>query len=124
MANDCLQLEIDEVYINGILENIEEGSASIENASGWENEGVASASGDHGTRRKRVVPVLKYKRLTDASFNPTAYGSLDLAEIAVRDKRTQRRGRISRATFGSYGELGGKDNPEIKWILNSPVQWL
>ncbi len=124
MSNQCQQLQIDEVYINGVLEAFEEKSASIENPTGWDNEGVPAATGDHGTRRKRTVPMLKYKLMTGASFDVNKYGNLDLVEITVRDAVTQRRGRIARASYATMNDLGGGENPEVKWILNSPIQWL
>lgn len=124
MTNSCAILQIDQVMRNGVLEPIEQDSAFITNPTGWENEGVASGTGSHGVKRKRVVPMLTYKRMTTAGYNPDDYASLDECEITVRDSISGKRARISKATVAGHGELGKSDSPEIKYLLTSQIQWL
>lgn len=122
--NDCLLYVIDEIMINGVLENTEQGSIELINPSGWENEAVASSTGDHGTKRKRVPTSIKFKRMTDGSYKPDQYTSLDSVQVSFRDTKTGRRGRVDKATYGKHGNLGNGDSPEIELIFNNAIQWL
>jgi hypothetical protein len=124
MANDCLTYQIDEVMIDGVMENIEQGSATITNPTGWENEMVTAAKGNHGVKRKRVAPTIKYKVIGDKNHTTKRYETLDTKQITFRDSMGNRRGRVSLATCIKHGEMGNGDSPEVEWGLSSPIQWL
>ena len=124
MANDCLIYQIDSILINGVEENVEQDSAVITNPTGWENELVPAAIGEHGVKRKRVASTVKYKLITSGDYSAEKYTNLDRVEITFRDSLGNRRGRISKATCLKHGELGKGDLPEIEWGCSSKIQWL
>lgn len=125
MSNDCLVFKIDQIMINGVAESIDDGSAVITNPTGWENEMVPAALGDHGVKRKRVASTIKYKRqLTGEDVNMKQYESLEKVEVTFRDVEKNRRGRVSNATMLKHGEIGNGDSPEVEIGLSSKIQWL
>ena len=124
VQNDCLVMQIDDIKIDGVLINIEQDSAYITNPTGWENEMVAAAQGEHGVKRKRVASTLKFKPMTDGNYAVDDYSSLKNREISFRDSITGKRGRVSKTTMLKHGDLGKSEMPEVEYGLSSKIQWL
>ena len=124
VQNDCLVMQIDDIKIDGVLINIEQDSAYITNPTGWENEMVAAAQGEHGVKRNRVASTLKFKPMTDGNYAVDDYSSLKNREISFRDSITGKRGRVSKTTMLKHGDLGKSEMPEVEYGLSSKIQWL
>ncbi|AXF86398.1 hypothetical protein DTO96_102152 [Ephemeroptericola cinctiostellae] len=122
--NQCKQLNINDIKIDGVMIAIDDGSATIEDYQGRENEAVPSASGDHSFKSKRVTPKLKFKRQTSGVYDPSQNTDNENHEISFRDSDTGRRGRVTRAVVGTGGTIGNGDSAEETWLLLSKIQWL
>lgn len=125
MTNPCLTYQIDDIKINGVMINIEEGSGVLTDPTGWKNEMVNAALGNHGVKRKRVAPTLKFKEIPNGDdYDVKKHSALDAVEISFRDTKKNKRGRVSLATFLEHGEIGSGDSPEVTYGVISDVQWL
>lgn len=123
MAGENILFRIEQVVVDGQALAIEDGSGELTGAAGFENEGVASASGDHYVRRKRVVPQFKVKLQFGKTVNPDQFSKQTNVQISAKDLASGRRAVMNRCAFGSLGTVGG-GSVELTYLVLSPVQWL
>lgn len=116
--------KIDAVVADGIALGIEDGSATLEGAAGWEHTPVMAAQGDDATSRKRIPRTLKCKLLFTSAYDPEQLANMSSIQITVRDSQAGRRGVAPVCTFAKLGALGAGGSVDIEFNLLSPIQWL
>lgn len=114
---------IDYIVVNGQSLAIEDGSATLEGAAGWENEVVPSSSGDDYTKRKRVARQLHTKLQFGPAVNPDDLAKIEGAQIAMRDSVTGRKVVAPNCNFAKLGALGS-GSADITFNLLASLQWM
>lgn len=123
MACDSELFRVDSFTVDGEEWAIEDGSATIEGAAGFEREAALAANGQDYTTRKRVQRVIKTKLLFTGSRDPQSISAICEAQIVMTNLHTGRRCRAGKCTFMSMGEVG--NGPVyIQFIALTPFQWL
>lgn len=122
-GTDSILFRADQITVDGKPVAIEDGSAMLEGASRFENEVVASGTGDDYLKRKRVPTTFKFKLQFGSKINPEDYAQMVGVQITARDSQTQRRALMNNCAFAKMGEIGG-GTVEVTFNVLSPVQWL
>ncbi|AJY64537.1 hypothetical protein [Burkholderia glumae] len=123
MACDSEIFRVDSLTVDGEEWAIEDGSATVEGAAGFEREATLATNGQDYTTRKRVARVIKTKLLFTGSLEPESISSIREAQIVMTNLRTGRRCRAGKCTFKSMGEVG--NGPvSIEFIALTALQWL
>lgn len=121
MGNDLFV--IDSITVDGAAIAIEESSATVDGLLGFENEAVASASGEHGQMRKRVVPVVKAKLMFFSGMTTEEMQGWTNVQLVLRQTTVNKRVRLSKASISKLGEVGN-GNVDVEFNVLGRVQWL
>lgn len=123
MACESELYRVDSFTADGIEWPIEDGSATIEGAAGFEREAALAANGSDYVTRKRVARVIKTKLLFTGAQDPSAISAICEAQIVLKNLHTGRRCRAGKCSFRSMGEIG--NGPvDIEFVALTPLQWL
>ncbi|WP_211452622.1 hypothetical protein [Collimonas antrihumi] len=114
---------VDTLTIDGESIAIEDSSATIEGAMGFETEVVPASVGDDGTSRKRVPRVIKAKLLFMGGVTPDKFAQICEAQIVLTNLHTGKRVRAGKCRIKSMGEIGN-GSVDIDFNCLSPFQWL
>ncbi|CAN2529499.1 MULTISPECIES: hypothetical protein [pseudomallei group] len=114
---------MDSFTVDGEEWAIEDGSATIEGAAGFEREAALAANGPDYTTRKRVPRVIKAKLLFTGSRDPASISAICEAQIVMTNLHTGRRCRAGKCTFKSMGEIGNGP-ADVEFIALTALQWL
>ena len=123
MAVDNMLYHVDAVLVDGKPLAIEDGTGMISGAARFENEVVASGTGDDFQKRKRVPTIFKCKIQFGPTVNPTDYAGMNGVQVTARDTQSGRRALMPKCSFGQIGEIGG-GSVDITFNVLSPIQWL
>lgn len=123
MAGENLLFQIDQIVVDGQALAFESGTGELINAAGFENEGVASATGDDFVKRKRVVRELKLKLQFANTTDPQRMAAQSNVQIAARDTQGGRKALLNRCAFKSMGSIGG-GSVELSYLVLTPIQWM
>ncbi|VVD68286.1 MULTISPECIES: hypothetical protein [Pandoraea] len=123
MACDSELFRVDSFTVDGEEWAIEDGSATIEGAAGFEREAALAANGPDFTTRKRVARVIKAKLLFTGSRNPDTISQICEAQIVMTNLHTGRRVRAGKCSFMSMGEVG-TGAVDIQFAVLTALQWL
>lgn len=123
MECDSALFRIDVISIDGDELPIEDGSATVDGAGGWEFEPSLSATGPDYFNRKRIARTLKCKLQFNGSYDPLALTKICNAQIVMTDTVSGRRLRAGKCVYASMGEIG--NGPvEVSFTCLVPFQWL
>lgn len=123
MTCDSELFRVDSFTVNGEEWAIEDGSATIEGAAGFEREAALASNGPDKTTRKRVPRIVKAKLLFTGSKSPDEVSAICEAQIVMTNLHTGRRVRAGKCSFMSMGEIG--NGPvDIQFVCLVPYQWL
>lgn len=114
---------VDTLTVDGDVIPIEDGSATLEGAAGFETEAVLAASGDDATTRKRVARVIKAKILFTVGVTPDKYSGVCNAQLVMTNLHTGQRVRAGKCRFKSMGEIGN-GAVDIEFNALQAYQWL
>ena len=123
MSCDSELFRVDSFTVDGEEWAIEDGSATIEGAAGFEREGALAANGPDFSTRKRVPRIIKAKLLFTGSKNPDDISAVCGAQIVMTNLHTGRRVRAGKCSFMSMGEVG-TGAVDIQFQCLVPFQWL
>ena len=123
MAVDNMLYHVDAVLVDGKPLAIEDGTGMISGAARFENEVVASGTGDDFQKRKRVPTTFKCKIQFGPTVNPTDYAGMNGVQVTARDTQSGRRAYMSKCSFAQIGEIGG-GSVDITFNVLAPIQWL
>ncbi|MCG5260380.1 hypothetical protein EM868_00235 [Cupriavidus gilardii] len=123
MACESELYRVDSFTVDGEEWPIEDGSATIEGAAGFEREAALSASGPDFTTRKRVPRIIKAKLQFNGSKTPDQVSAVCEAQIVMTNLHTGRRCRAGKCSFRSMGEIG-TGPVDIEFVALTPLQWL
>lgn len=120
---DNILFHIDQIMVDGIPIAFEDGSGTLSGAARFENEVVASASGDDFSKRKRVPTLFKCKIQFGPAVNPADFARQQGIQISARDGQSGRRAFMPNCSFGQMGEIGG-GSVDVTFNVLKEIQWL
>lgn len=123
MGTENMLFHVDVIVVDGKPLAFEDGTGMLIGAARFQNEVVASASGDDFDKRKRVATQFKCKLQFGANVLPTDFNQLRGVQITARDSQTGRRALMPKCSFGEMGEIGG-GAVDITFNVLSPIQWI
>ena len=123
MAVDNMLFHVDAVIIDGKPLAFEDGTGMLSGAARFENEVVASATGDDFNKRKRVPTYFKCKIQFGPTINPSDYKGFNGIQITARDTQSGRRVLMPKCSFGQIGEIGG-GSVDITFNVLAEPQWI
>ncbi len=121
MADNCIY-KIDSITVDGSVLAIEEGSATLMNATGVEREGKPSASGPDFYITKQVERSIKAKVQFGTGVDPVSLNVTN-AQIVLTNVHTNRRARCTGCATKSVGEIGN-GAVDVEYIITEQIQWL
>jgi hypothetical protein len=122
-AADNMLFHIDQIVADGKPIAFEDGSGMLSGAARFENEVVASASGDDFNKRKRVPTFFKCKIQFGPAVNPEDYTKMLGIKLTARDAQSGRRAMMPNCSFGQLGDLGG-GSVDVTFNVLAAIQWL
>ena len=122
-GTDNMLFHIDQIVVDGKPIAFEDGTGMLSGAARFENEVVASASGDDFNKRKRVPTLFKCKIQFGPAVNPEDYAKMQGIQITARDAQSSRRALMANCSFGQMGEVGG-GSVDVTFNVLSAIQWL
>ena len=122
-ASDNMLFHIDQIVVDGKPIAFEDGTGMLSGAARYENEVVASASGDDFNKRKRVPTLFKCKIQFGPAVNPADYAKNTGVQITARDGQSGRKVILGNCSFGEMGEIGGGSVDVTFNVLAAP-QWV
>jgi len=123
MACDSEIYRVDTFTVDGQVIGIEDGSATIEGAAGFETEAVLAATGDDATTRKRVPRLIACKILFLNSITPEQFSGMCNVQIVMTNLHTGQRVRAGKCRFKSMGKIG-EGAVDLEFNALAPLQWL
>lgn len=123
MANTNEIYKVDSMTVNGEELRIEDGTATVTGAAGFETDAALAATGDDAVIRKRVERVIKANLLFTEDVTPEKFTSIRNAQVVLTNTSTGQRSRYGNCSFKSLGEIGSKTVELSLTALRQP-QWL
>lgn len=117
------QYRVDTMTLDGEGLNLEDGTATIDGAAGFERDPVLAAYGDDSTTRKRVARTIKTKLFTETGFDPQNFSKVRNAQIVMTNLQTGQRVRAGKCAFQSLGTIG-EGTVEVTFVVLSNLQFL
>jgi len=123
MTCDSELFRVDSLTVDGEVLGIEDGSATIEGAAGFETEAALASVGDDATTRKRVPRIVKAKIFFKLGSSVEKFTKMCNVQIVMSNLHTGQRIRAGKCRFGKMGPIGAGP-VDIEFNVLQPFQFL